>query len=74
MESLLLQDDLRLVVWGHTHHCVDRTIERTRFVSSQTGYPGYIPATETGEYGQIISLATEEESRENRGDDDNEDD
>ena len=64
MECTLLQDDLPLVVWGHTHHCVDRTIERTRFVSNQTGYVGYMPATETGEYGQIITLATEQETRE----------
>lgn len=59
MELVLLRDDLPLVVWGHTHHCVDRTIRSTRFVSNQTGYAGYIPATETGEFGQIIELATE---------------
>ena len=57
MESVLLRDDLPLVVWGHTHHCVDRVILNTRFVSNQTGYAGYIPATETDEYGQIIELA-----------------
>ena len=69
MESILLQDDLPLVVWGHTHHCIDRTIERTRFVSSQTGYPGQIRATETGECGQIIALAIEPEPRQNLSDD-----
>jgi predicted phosphodiesterase len=62
MEGILLQDDLPLVVWGHTHHCIDRTIERTRFVSNQTGYASYIPPTETGEFGQIIELATSRES------------
>lgn len=54
MEQGLLRDDL-LVVWGHTHHCVDRIIERTRFISNQTGYPvGRTFRTETGQYGQVI--------------------
>lgn len=56
MEQVLLRDDLPLVVWGHTHHCVDRTIGSTRFVSNQTGYPSGL-GTETGEFGQIIELA-----------------
>jgi predicted phosphodiesterase len=59
-EDALVRDDLPLVVWGHTHHCVDRTIEQTRFVSNQTGYPGWVSGstwpTETGEFGQIIEL------------------
>lgn len=59
MEQLLVRDDLPLVVWGHTHHCVDRTIDATRFVSSQTGYVGGLFVTETGEFGQIVELATE---------------
>lgn len=62
LEERLIRHDVALVVWGHTHHCVDRTIERTRFVSNQTGYPGWAcntsMATETGEYGQIVELAT----------------
>jgi hypothetical protein len=62
MDDLLIRDDLALVVWGHTHHCVDRTIDKTRFVSNQTGYPGWVSGltqpTETGEFGQIIELAT----------------
>jgi predicted phosphodiesterase len=61
MDDLLVRDDLPLVVWGHTHHCIDRTIGNTRFVSNQTGYPGWsqgsVLATETGEFGQIIELA-----------------
>lgn len=56
MEQLLIRDDLPLVVWGHTHHCVDRTIDTTRFVSSQTGYVGGSSLTETGEFGQIVEL------------------
>lgn len=60
METLLVRDDVSLVVWGHTHHCVDRTIETTRFVSNQTGYPGWFTGsdfpTETGEFGQMIVL------------------
>jgi len=60
VENRLLRDDLPLVVWGHTHHCVDRTIEQTRFISNQTGYPGWVSGgeiTETGQFGQIIELA-----------------
>ena len=57
LETALLGDGLPLVVWGHTHHCVDRTIETTRFVSCQTGYPARLNITETGEFGQIIELA-----------------
>jgi predicted phosphodiesterase len=56
LENLLTRDDLPLVVWGHTHHCVDRTIDRTRFVSSQTGY-ATSRGCETGEFGQIVELA-----------------
>jgi len=55
LENHLLRDDLPLVVWGHTHHCVDRVIGGTRFLSSQTGYQVW-PSTETGEYGQIIEV------------------
>lgn len=48
-------------VWvhGHTHHCVDYRVGRTRVVSNQRGYPGeavngfapdlVIPATGTSE-------------------------
>lgn len=61
IEDKLVRSDLPLVVWGHTHHCVDQTIETTRFVSNQTGYPGWASGstalTETGEFGQIIELA-----------------
>lgn len=60
LENHLVRDDVHLVVWGHTHHAVDRTIDHTRFVSNQVGYlsrtlnrPGY---TETGEFGTIIEL------------------
>lgn len=60
MEHLLIRPDVALVVWGHTHHCVDRVIDTTRFVSNQTGYPGWATGsnspTETGEFGQIIEL------------------
>ena len=59
LENHLVRDDLSLVVWGHTHHCVDRVIEGTRFVSNQTGYPGWVSGgglTETGRFGQIIEL------------------
>lgn len=55
LEEHLVRDDLPLVIWGHTHHCVDRMIDRTRFLSSQTGYPHW-PTTETGEFGQIIEV------------------
>lgn len=58
MEELLIRHDVPLVVWGHTHHCVDRTIETTRFVSNQTGYPTKL-GTETGQYGQIIALTSD---------------
>jgi predicted phosphodiesterase len=60
LENYLLRDDLPLVVWGHTHHCVDRVIDRTHFVSNQTGYPGWVSGgglTETGQFGQIIEVA-----------------
>jgi predicted phosphodiesterase len=57
MEELLLRDDLPLVVWGHTHHCVDRVIDTTRFVSNQTGYAGGRWLTETGQFGQIVELS-----------------
>ena len=60
MESLLVRQDVALVVWGHTHHCVQRTIESTRFISNQTGYPGWAVysdfPTETGEFGQTVVL------------------
>jgi predicted phosphodiesterase len=55
LEEHLVRDDLPLVIWGHTHHCVDRTIGSTRFLSSQTGYPLW-PATETGQYGMVIEV------------------
>lgn len=55
LEPQLVRDDLPLVVWGHTHSCIDRTIGGTRFFSSQTGYPVW-PSTETGDYGQIIEV------------------
>jgi len=60
LEPALARRDIALVVWGHTHHCVDRTIGPIRFVSNQTGYPGRVQGTplptETGEFGQIIEL------------------
>ena len=60
METVLLRDDLNLVVWGHTHHCVDRQIEGTRFISNQTGYPSSackpLARTETGQYGQVVTV------------------
>jgi predicted phosphodiesterase len=56
LEDRLIRDDVALVVWGHTHHPVDRTIERTRFVSSQTGYERNYCDTETGCYGIIVEL------------------
>lgn len=60
MEPLLIRDDLALVVWGHTHHCVTRQIENTRFISVQTGYPitafNQLARSETGHYGKVITL------------------
>lgn len=59
MEEMLIRDNLPLVVWGHTHHCVDRQIETTRFVSNQTGYPVSVlnlALTETRQYGQVVTL------------------
>jgi len=58
LEPMLAPKNAALVVWGHTHHCVDRMIGNTRYVSNQTGYPGRVTRsalpTETGEFGQII--------------------
>ena len=59
METLLLRDDLPLVVWGHTHHCVDRLIDKTRFVSSQTGYIQRA-GVETNEYGKLIEVSQDD--------------
>lgn len=59
MEAVLLRDDLNLVVWGHTHHCVDKVIENTHFVSNQTGYPWSAvnhAHTETGQYGTVVAI------------------
>lgn len=67
MEQVLVRDDLPLVVWGHTHHCVDRTIETTRFISNQTGYIGAGGITETGAFGQIVELASEDEVGDDAG-------
>lgn len=56
MEDTLLTYNPDLVVWGHTHHCVDRVINNTRFVSSQTGYQSR-GGSETGAYGCVVDLA-----------------
>jgi predicted phosphodiesterase len=56
LDNLFVRDDVALVVWGHTHHSVDRTIDNTRFVSNQTGYPTGPKQTETGDYGIIIAV------------------
>lgn len=57
LEHLFTRDDVQLVVWGHTHHSVDRTLDRTRFVSSQVGYPlSMLGQTETNEFGRVLTL------------------
>lgn len=56
LEDRLIRDDLALVVWGHTHHSVDRTIEQTRFISSQTGYARNHLDVETGCYGAVVEI------------------
>jgi predicted phosphodiesterase len=55
LEDQLLGKGVDLVVWGHTHHSVDRMIDGTRFVSNQTGYY-QSGKSETGDYGVIIEL------------------
>lgn len=63
MEELLVRDDLNLVVWGHTHFGIDKTIDNTRFVSSPVGYANvrikdrvHSIRTETNEFGMIVEL------------------
>lgn len=59
-EEELLNKNIGTVVWGHTHHCVDVTIEQTRFISNQVGYTGRElqenVLTETGFFGTSIVL------------------
>ncbi len=55
LEDQLLGKGVDLVVWGHTHHSVDRLIEGTRFVSNQTGYY-QSGKSETGDYGTIVEI------------------
>lgn len=56
LEHVLVRDDVDLVVWGHTHHSVDQTIGKTRFVSNQTGYVRGIDLVETDDFGVVISI------------------
>lgn len=63
-ENQLVRDDVNLVVWGHTHHAVDRTIDKTRFVSNQVGYSKvHIDhygnrnlLSQTGEFGTVVEI------------------
>jgi predicted phosphodiesterase len=55
LEDVFTRDDVALVVWGHTHHCVDQVIGTTRFVSNQTGYVSG-NSVETKSYGKVIIL------------------
>jgi predicted phosphodiesterase len=55
LEDHLLGKGVDLVVWGHTHHSVDRVIEDTRFVSNQTGYY-QSGKSETGDYGTVVEI------------------
>lgn len=64
MEDFLAQFEVDLCVWGHTHHCVDRTIGSTRFLSCQTGYPRGVRETETAAFGQVIELGSAAETGE----------
>jgi predicted phosphodiesterase len=43
LEELILSHEIDLWIHGHTHHCVDYTIGKTRVVSNQRGYPGECP-------------------------------
>ncbi len=57
LENVLLDKKPDIVVWGHTHHSVDMTIDNTRFISSQVGYPvNSSKITETGDFGVIIDV------------------
>lgn len=40
LEELILSHSIDLWIHGHTHHCVDYAIGKTRVVSNQRGYPG----------------------------------
>jgi predicted phosphodiesterase len=57
LENVFARDDVDLVVWGHTHHSVDQTIGKTRFVSNQTGYVTGKAFVETGDFGTVIVLS-----------------
>lgn len=60
MENLLIDRNVDLVVSGHTHHSVDRTLGNTRFISNQVGYLGSMVGrstyTETGNFGTTVIL------------------
>lgn len=56
LDDALIRAGVDLVCWGHTHYSMDRMIESTRFVSSQTGYPRRADRGETDNYGIIIPL------------------
>jgi|ERR1019366_2218308 predicted phosphodiesterase len=65
LDNMFTRDDLDLVVWGHTHHSVDKTFCNTRFVSNQVGYLstpyGFYQGvngkiSETGDFGTIVEL------------------
>jgi predicted phosphodiesterase len=57
LDDLLIRDDVALVCWGHTHHSVDQTIDKTRFVSNQTGYVTGNASVENDDFGKIIVLS-----------------
>jgi predicted phosphohydrolase len=56
LEQMFMRDDLPLVVFGHTHFPLDRTLESTRFVSSQTGYITGKFSVETNNYGCVVEV------------------
>ena len=58
LDSMVTRDDLNLVVWGHTHHSVNTTIGKTKFVSNQVGYimSQGNKFTETGDFGIVVEF------------------
>jgi predicted phosphodiesterase len=60
LDNMFTRNDLDLVVWGHTHWSIDKTIGNTRFISSQVGYLntnyGSTQLVECDNYGTVIDV------------------